>query len=599
MTREQSRLYNRLFHAKRYSRPEEDRPYLMDTIDYDTDIEPYRFVKIYAGVGSGKNYFIDALAKGGVVKHSDGSKLEAKSVLLITSRRAKVDEQLKVETAVYDPQIGIFDFDPSYWYIDLDPRYEDYYVSPKIKLSDLNGFGENTVYARNCALTNSKVEHYFRKYYMPAESSTHPWERFDMIVIDEAHAMLADASYQSAPFYVRRLIEETLKRSEKCKVIAMTGSPHVLRGYGLFDEAHEIDRMEVCRSVIPESIRFIKTEVARSLQKRMIVDNVPFVAFYNHINPIFSLIDDVPANKRSGVVASFSDTEKLRRLAKNYEGISKQSKDAVSQLAKTQQLPETVTAFLTTAKNKEGINIKNWNFNTMFVEAHNEIDVVQMCGRLRNGVDTLYIVADSVEHYDDENVYEALFSEDEKLLSAVNDYFARLEIQCKRSTDELEMVPANNYKELGMFIDYIHTKFPYLRFDYFTNQFIYYPERKTGRAYYFDQRMKYELASHTTRGLISLAKTWYHNVEISVGFRPDGDIQAVVDGYLIRENWLDGKREIRDTERVEILGALNQITGENIKQLGSLLKRYGYTIIMTNKKKDSPAIITKIVEGKN
>ena len=111
MTEEMNPIYRRFFHAKRPSEIEENRPYLMETIDYDTDIEPYRFVKIYAGVGSGKNYFIDALAKGGVVEHSDGTKLEAKSILLITSRRSKVDEQLKAETAVYDPQIGIFDFD--------------------------------------------------------------------------------------------------------------------------------------------------------------------------------------------------------------------------------------------------------------------------------------------------------------------------------------------------------------------------------------------------------------------------------------------------------------------------------------------------------
>ena len=30
------------------------RPYLSEAINYDTDIEPYQFIKIYAGVGSGK-----------------------------------------------------------------------------------------------------------------------------------------------------------------------------------------------------------------------------------------------------------------------------------------------------------------------------------------------------------------------------------------------------------------------------------------------------------------------------------------------------------------------------------------------------------------
>lgn len=30
------------------------RPYLSDAINYDVDIEPHQFIKIYAGVGSGK-----------------------------------------------------------------------------------------------------------------------------------------------------------------------------------------------------------------------------------------------------------------------------------------------------------------------------------------------------------------------------------------------------------------------------------------------------------------------------------------------------------------------------------------------------------------
>jgi len=50
------------------------RPYLSDAINYDVDIEPHQFIKIYAGVGSGKNTFIDNLAKGGIIKHADGTR---------------------------------------------------------------------------------------------------------------------------------------------------------------------------------------------------------------------------------------------------------------------------------------------------------------------------------------------------------------------------------------------------------------------------------------------------------------------------------------------------------------------------------------------
>ena len=34
------------------------KPYLSEAINYATDIEPYRFIQLYAGVGAGKNEFI-------------------------------------------------------------------------------------------------------------------------------------------------------------------------------------------------------------------------------------------------------------------------------------------------------------------------------------------------------------------------------------------------------------------------------------------------------------------------------------------------------------------------------------------------------------
>ena len=39
--------------------PVSQKPYLSDTIDYDTDIAPHQFIRIYSGVGSGKNTFVN------------------------------------------------------------------------------------------------------------------------------------------------------------------------------------------------------------------------------------------------------------------------------------------------------------------------------------------------------------------------------------------------------------------------------------------------------------------------------------------------------------------------------------------------------------
>ena len=108
----------------------EGKLHLSDAIDYDRDIAPYRFVNIISGVGSGKNYFIDRLIKGDELKHSDGTLVSPKHILLITSRKAKVNEQLKEETVVYDPEIGVFDSAANDWLLYDDPKYDDYFESP-------------------------------------------------------------------------------------------------------------------------------------------------------------------------------------------------------------------------------------------------------------------------------------------------------------------------------------------------------------------------------------------------------------------------------------------------------------------------------------
>ena len=84
-----------------------EKKYLSDCIRYTMDIAPYPFIQIYSGVGSGKNTFVDALAKGYEESQPDGrmETLEPKRVLCITSRRAKVDELKNAEDVAYGTQV--------------------------------------------------------------------------------------------------------------------------------------------------------------------------------------------------------------------------------------------------------------------------------------------------------------------------------------------------------------------------------------------------------------------------------------------------------------------------------------------------------------
>lgn len=578
--------------------PKKEKRYLSEAIDYDRDIEPYQFIKIYAGVGSGKNTLIDNLVKGDGIEHksnpSEKKYVERKNVLLISSRRAKVDEQLEQEGVAYDPVILSNIFIP-YWLLE-NPKYENKHDARIVELPDLSGWGKSRVYEQSAVLTNAGVEHSIMKQYLPNEAASQPWLRFDMIVIDEVHSLLADASYQSAPFYVRRLIEKTLEANKACKVIVMTGSPQILDGIPLFENAHMLNMMEQCENVVPESICFITAKEAMTKQKAMLQKGKKFVAFFNHIRTMKKLFDEMPDK----VVMSFSDAEQLSKLKNTNEQAYNRMDQVKRSLAVEQRLPEDILAFLTTSRNKEGINIKNEDIEAMFVEAHVDIDVVQMAGRIRHGVKTLYVIVDSAQYPDKESRFEAELSQRTDMLEAINTKFREICEATDYDFDEQErFIPVLKDKNRKEFIEYIHEKYPYIRFDYFTDQFVYYPERKLSKSYYAKQSLRFERATEEPGGLLKLAQEWYPGIKCTVSRKAKSlcDRQKIIEDYLRKKGYENGKR-IDGSERTNILDEINVLLGEEAKSLGALLKRNGYEVMTCSKSKktDTDFVIVKTDE---
>ena len=216
-----------------------------------------------------------------------------------------------------------------------------------------DGWGESTIYCRSCAYTNAKIEKNLKEHYSETEQASHPWEIFDMIIVDEVHSLLADASYQSAPFYVRRLIEETLKRSTTCKVIVMTGTPEILMDYPLLNEAHLIDRMEECINVTPQSIEFITQKEALELRTEMIQKGQKFIAFLNRAKDVIE-----EGRKYSDAAAiSFSDLNKRTKLKSDERQFFDKMEYVEDYIAENEMLPDDLLAFLCTSKHKGcGIN---------------------------------------------------------------------------------------------------------------------------------------------------------------------------------------------------------------------------------------------------
>ncbi|MBR5284762.1 MAG: hypothetical protein IKU27_06930 [Clostridia bacterium] len=575
----------------------ERKLYLSEAVNYDRDIAPHQFIMIYAGVGSGKNYMIDGWVSGsGEMKHEDGTPVEKKHVLLITSRRAKVNEQLALEDIVYDPKIGMFDDNVGNW-VFFEPKYEDYYESETVSLPISCG-RERKVYKRSAVNTNAKIEALLKYTYTPAGIDSCPWKRFDMIVVDEAHSLLADASYQSSPFYVRRFIEETLANDKDCKVIAMTGTPDILENDELFSKAHLLDMRDICINVVPKKIEFITKEQARDKQMQLMRQGEKFISFSNHISTLLDLAENAPASVKPHIAVSFSKQEKLQALKKKDEVLHAKMKATEDYLAEHQMLPDDVKFFLTTARNKEGINIKNKDIKVMFIEAHAGIDICQMAGRVREGLDVAYIIVDSIGHDNDENPAEQPFSKDPVILAAMNEHLNILKLQNDdfdpETYDEGWRLPLYRYENLKEYIDFVHERLPYMICDYIKEQFDYYEWRSISKAYYQKVLEEFEEAAKTKAGLMALADSWFPGIECQVRFKPRGDIEKGIEELLEKYGWKNGEVIIAGKDRPQFLRELRSVA-ESRSQAGWILKQYGYKWELENHKAKCAAQITKEV----
>ena len=204
------------------------------------------------------------------------------TVLVVTSRSSKVREQLADEETSYAAKIGKWGNMAREVFDDGDlERFQD---NVRTITSE---WDEHQVYQKSVVCTNAFVEKYIQYVYDPTDPGTHLWDLFDLIVVDEFHSLVMDASYQTAPYYVNSLIGEIAKRHHLadqkyagqiddpedvirrplCKhLILMTGTPEVVRKLPVpHTQPHILDMMHTCVNVTPKNVWFLDTKQAREL----------------------------------------------------------------------------------------------------------------------------------------------------------------------------------------------------------------------------------------------------------------------------------------------------------------------------------------------
>lgn len=570
-------------------------PHLSKTIDYETDIAPYPFIGIYAGVGSGKNFLIDSLALGHTDPDENGEVqyFPEQTILLITSRRAKVNEMYNDKTVKKDRWIGQWDSGIIGAYDDLED-FEDalnHMRTVDCSCDPLNT-GITTIYQRYLPCTSAAIEAYLRKHYTKNDSTTHLWNRFDMIVFDEAHTIRSDANYQTAPYFTMRLLQETYRAQKKgltnCKIVIMTGTPSVLADFHTPKKYHLIDRMTSCCNVVPKSIVFIDRQQSRSLAKEMLLEGKRCVFFFNHTRELLSFLKKVKKDHpsfASGIAVSFSDEDRRKALKKSSKDDYDRMVATEKYVAQNQMLPDDILLFLTTERNKEGINIKNTDVRAMFVESHVECSVVQMTGRLREGVDTLYIVTDSKEHDDHESKYEWYSTKDRKIITRYNEQLEALFKHLQYDPDEAFACAPQRNDRIDAFVSFVENKHPYIIFDPFFLRFRLYRDRHKSKMYYERQNTLFNEAKSDPEKLCALVRNWYPNAEISVEYSTKLQITQ-----YIEQHDLIGK-EITYSQQEELLAFINRLSMKPRKTLGPALKEYGFLFTPKNKHRNCSGTI--------
>lgn len=581
-----------------------------EVISFTEDIKPYRFIQIYAGVGSGKNYFIEQLMKGHTDHLKDGTtvELEKQTVLLITSRRAKVDETLSDEDLPADGKVGRWDEFHIVYADDGEP------VKPLGKLRILkNEWGERKVYQRSVVCTNAFIEKYLQYRYDPRDITTHLWELFDIIVIDEVHSTVLDATYQSAPFYVHELVNKFLElhkfaekdpdkyRAPLCKyMILMTGSPDPIENFNVPKNSLVLNKFEECRNVVPQNIHFITAEDAKKQVADQVRQGERVVYFSNHVRfpSSFCADTDIPLDQ---VAVSFSDPDRRAKMEREDPVAYNNMVRVEDSLMKESKLPDDIKLFITTSRNKEGININDDDVGHLYVESHIRSDVIQMAGRIRSGVKHMHMITDTRvqgisgwEHEADfcKTKFAGTARKADDVCGGANEYLESLCSKCgiedlyNKGISAQTTAFTKNNEQVAAFINYIHEKFPYIRYSYLHNVFKFYSLRVTGQNYVKSYREEFGRAANDSRYYKAILQAWFPASTVHSFVTLDERAKQYFDEAGLSD---EGKRHSFE-EVTEIKQRLNEIYGTEITQLNSLLNRFcNYECKRASNNKSSPA----------
>lgn len=520
--------------------------FLSEAINFERDIQPFKVIRIYSGVGSGKNHWVETLANAGY------------SILLITSRKATADAQAKKLSG-------------SRW----------------INLSDLSKNNFEIEKQNTVVVTNAGIEQFLKTKYNKDDESTHIWRYFDFIILDEAHSLVADATFSDSPFHVMRFLQYVLKKHVECKIVFMTGTPAPIDQ--LFSEKlldspdfNSLDLYQTCKCVTPKEVLLIPThsivyDIVAELERGSRI-----IYFANSISRIETLVKElcVQGIEEQNIGIAYSGNEQ-RSFSKT---IFENKSTIRTSLLERESIPKEFKILLTTTQNKEGINIIDDDIKVVITESCDHSSIIQMAGRVRKGIDFLVILYDANQHH------LAFTPMDLEL-----DYFC---------LDNVKIYYCNcGSEQLKECIETVERRFPGIRYCYLRERFCFYSTRYDAISMirndhsYIQQCIKtwnqqpYKQGITIGQGEYDLQK-WFPNSTLTLYRKRTIEEQEALLSAAVKKEILPNYlgRLLTPDDKKQLAGEINSLLDnydfdysemkikKPVKQLNPFLSHFGYDI---------------------
>ena len=279
-------------------------------------------------------------------------------------------------------------------------------------------------------------------------------------------------------------------------------------------------------------------------------------------------------------------------------------------LANYSHIRPDIDLFVTTSRNKEGIDINDTDIRHVYIESHCLTDIRQMAGRIRRGAEHLYIITDSKGHSNLESIWESDYDKDMCRKVTINsdgrtDTVYSLDEQLRhfcrqrkvynlvRNANSPMRAYNDEHPEIGKCIDFIKNKHPYVEFDYFENGFCYNEYRRHALVFIDSEIRTFREALDSPPILEALFRQIFPRTQIHLPVIPEEEAVKIMERYLTEHP--DGRisRAERDHLILEVATALNrhydpdsgkypqlnrwlQPIGFQVKQRGNNKKRNTY-----------------------